>query len=209
MLQGHLDNLTSQGYIEGWACDVSAPARALEVGVHWNDTEVAWGLAHRFREDLMGAGCGLGWCAFRLRLGVSAEDIQSGPLRLLERGSGAEIFAVKQIAIIDDGEKSILTLADLAASDPTVIRGLWQLRKCEQLMMHFIRRYGVESFLDAAYAYVLGRAADPTGRVQYTRCIRQATLTPVGILEVLGDSDEFRATARQLAAPNSPGFPFL
>jgi hypothetical protein len=33
-------------------------------------------------------------------------------------------------------------------------------------------------------------------------------LTPVGVLAALEDSDEFRSRSRQLAAPNSPTFPF-
>jgi hypothetical protein len=33
-------------------------------------------------------------------------------------------------------------------------------------------------------------------------------LGPVAILEALSDSDEFRNSERQLAAPNSPTFPF-
>lgn len=209
MLRGHLDNATSFGYIEGWACDSADPTKALDVGVIWNDTEVASGLAHRFREDLMSADFGIGWCAFRLRLDVSLDDIQSGPVSLLARPSGTEIFTVKEIAVIVDGEEPIATLDALTASDPTIIGGIWQLRRCEQLMMQFIRRHGVESFLDAAYAYVLGHPADPSGRVKYARCIRQGTLTPVGILEALGDSDEYRASLRQLAAPNAPGFPFV
>ena len=209
MLLGHLDNATTCGYIEGWACDSADPTRTLEVGVSWNDTEVAWGLAHRFRKDLMNADYGLGWCAFRLRLGVSLAEIQSGPVSLHRRGSGEKIFTVKQIAVIDDGEKPMASLDRIARTDPTVIGGIWQLRQCEQLMMQFIRRQGVESFLDAAYAYVLGRAADPAGRAEYARCIRQATLTPLGLLEALGDSDEYRSSCRRLPAPNAPGFPLF
>jgi hypothetical protein len=209
MLRGYLDNVTSLGYMEGWACDTADPTLPLEVGVVWNDTEVAWGLAHRFREDLMNADFGIGWSAFRLRLEVSLEEIQFGPVRLLARASGAELFAMTEIAVIEDGEKPMATLEALVGSDPTVIGGIWQLRKCEQLMMQFIRRQGVESFLDAAYAYVLGRPADPPGRAQFTRSIRQGTSTPVGVLEALEDTDEYRAGSRLLTAPNSPGFPFV
>jgi len=208
MLCGHLDNVTSSGYIEGWACDTADPSVALEVGVSLNDTEVARGLAHRFREDLMNADYGLGWCAFRLRLDVSPVEIQSGPVSLRRRASGDTLFTAGKIAVIDDGESPTDSLERISRSDPTIIQGIWQLRKCEQLMMQYIRRHGVDAFLDAAYAYVLGRAADPSGREQYSRCIRQASLTPVGLLETLEDSDEYRSGFRRLAAPNSPGFPF-
>ena len=110
--------------------------------------------------------------------------------------------------MIPDGETSMDSIEALTAADPTVISGLWQLRKCEQLLTEFMRLQGVDAFLDAAYAYVLGRAANDAGRALYTRAIRQATLSPVGVLEALGDSDEFRNAVRRLAAPNSPAFPF-
>jgi len=209
VLRGHLDNVTSLGYIEGWALDTYAPTTAVEVSIIWNGAEVAWGLAHRFREDLMTAAYGLGWCAFRLRLAVPISEVLSGAVVLAERATGEEIFAVPAITLIDDPETPISTIEDLARSDPTVIAGVWQLRQCNALLMQFIRQHGVETFLSVAYTYVLGRPADESGLALYTRCIRQATLTPVAVLESLEDSDEFRSGGRQLAAPNAPTFPFV
>ena len=104
---------------------------------------------------------------------------------------------------IQDTEVPINTVDALTSTDPTLISGVWQLRGCEQLLLKFIRTHGVEAFVRAAYIYVLGRDADDSGRAMYSRCIRQSTLSPVGILEVLADSEEYRSRTRQLGTPNS------
>jgi hypothetical protein len=206
--RGHIDSVTSLGFVEGWAFDQDNPAATVEVAIQVDGELRAWGYALRFREDLMTAGCGLGWCAFRLRLNAPADNVGEGRFELIERRSGAVITSRKDVPLIADGEVPATSIETLTNADPTIINGLWQLRKCESLLMHFIRLHGVETFIDAAYAYVLGRAADHGGRVRYTRCIRQASLSPVGVLEALGDSDEYRSKIRQLAAPKSSAFPF-
>jgi hypothetical protein len=208
MLRGHLDSITSLSFIEGWAFDTDKPATALEVSVLWDGVEVAWGLAHRFREDLMLAGLALGWCAFRLRLEIPIEQAQTGSLRLLERSSSTELFVTKGLPYIPDAETPLDTIEAVKAADPTVIRELSQLRQCDPLLTEFIRVQGMDAFLNAAYAYILGRPADDAGRNNYSRAIRTAALSPVRVLQALGDSQEFRESARMLAAPNTPAFPF-
>ena len=208
MLRGHLDSITSLGYVEGWAFDPEKPSSPLEVAVLWDGVEVAWGLAHRYRQDLMLAGIGLGWCALRLRLDVPIEQAQKGIVRLVERSSGADIYVTQDLPVIPDGATPVDSIEALKAADPTVIGALSQLRQCDPLLTDFIRVKGVDAFLNTAYAYVLGRPADEAGRANYSRAIRVAALTPAGVLEALGDSDEYRNAARPLAAPNSPAFPF-
>jgi len=208
MFRGHIDSVTSLGFVEGWAVDQTQPTRMLEVAIRVDGEVVARGFALLFREDLMNAGCGLGWCAFRLRLDVPVERVREALVELIDHASGIVIFSRQELPLIEDGEVPASSIKILVEGDPTIIKGLWQLRQCEHMLMDFIRRHGVETFIDAAYAYVLGRAADHAGRLQYTRCIRQASLSPVGVLEVLGDIDEFRSKVRQLASPKSPAFPF-
>jgi hypothetical protein len=208
MLRGHLDSITSLGFIEGWAFDPDNPAKPLEVSVLWDGVEVAWGLAHRFRQDLMLAGLGLGWCALRLRLEVPIEQAQKGVVRLLERRTSSDIFVTQDLQVVPDGETPMDSIEALKAADPTVISALSQLRQCDPLLVEFIRVQGVDAFLNAAYPYVLGRPADDAGRASYSRAIRMASLSPVGVLETLGESEEFRKSSRLLAAPNSPEFPF-
>jgi hypothetical protein len=209
MLHGHLDSITSVGYVEGWAYDSENLTHALEVSVLAAGTEVAWGLAHRFRQDLMNAPCGIGWCAFRLRLEAPIESLRTiRPWRLLERSSGREIHANNGVAFSEDVEVALTSVEELTQADPTIISGIWQLRCCDGLLMQFIRQHGVDEFLSAAYAYVLGRPADEDGLALYSRHIRHATLGPIGILEALADSDEFASRVRKLPAPNMPSFPF-
>jgi hypothetical protein len=209
MIRGYIDALTSLGFVEGWAYDTEAPAKALAVSVRLGEDEIAWGLAHRFRPDLLDASYGLGWCAFRLRLAVPVEDVASGPVQLLERTAGTEICSLATLAILQDPAAVAAAPQDLRAiADPTVLEGMWQLKKCDFLFAEFIARQGIESFLSVAYAYVLGRPVDEAGLNLYTKCLRQATLSPLDILKELERSAEFRDAPRPLAAPNSYCFPF-
>jgi hypothetical protein len=157
----------------------------------------------------MEAGCGTGWCAFRFRIDPRIEGNLVGPIQLLDRRSRVVLHALEKMTTIQDTEVPINTVDALTSTDPTLISGVWQLRGCEQLLLKFIRTHGVEAFVRAAYIYVLGRDADDSGRAMYSRCIRQSTLSPVGILEVLADSEEYRSRTRQLGTPNSSTFPFV
>jgi len=208
VLRGYIDSVTSLGYVEGWAYDTDEPAKTLEVALLLGNTEVAWGLAHRFRADLMEAAFGVGWCAFRLRLGVFIEQFIKGPVRLIERPSATEICVSANILQVEDVEALAPSIESLALADPTVLAGIWQLKRCEPLFMDFIARRGIDAFLSIAYAYVLGRPIDGEALSHYTRAIRQATLSPFAILEILEKSDEFQARPKAMAAPSSEVFPF-
>jgi hypothetical protein len=92
--------------------------------------------------------------------------------------------------------------------DPTALGPIDRLRGCNDTLMTYIKKSGIENFVRAAYAYVLGRPADASGLATYTNMIRQSLLEPFDILRVLSDCDEFRARVRSLGAPGTPGFPF-
>lgn len=208
-LRGYLDSLTSAGYFEGWALDEARPLLALPVSVVKDGEVIASGLAHRFRKDLMESYCGTGWCAFRLRLQVPMDDgLFRTPLSLINQETGHLIHLNGSIASVPDAEAQPDTVDQVCAYDPTVLLGVWQLRACEKQIMAYIRQNGVDQYVRMAYVYVLGRPADDGGLAQYGRSIRQSSLTPVGILEALSDSDEYRSQPRQLIAPNAVGFPF-
>jgi hypothetical protein len=207
-MRGYLDNLTSSGYLEGWAFDPANPLKALRVAVLADGFEIARGVAHRFRKDLMESGCGTGWCAFRLMVEGSVEHLPRITLKLVERDSGGELHVNRSISCVVDAERAVDTLEVLCACDPTTLDGVWQLRGCERLIMAYIRKNGVEQFVRLAYTYVLGRPADDGGALQYGKLLRQGRLTPVGVLEALADNDEYRSQPRRLVAPNALGFPF-
>jgi hypothetical protein len=71
-----------------------------------------------------------------------------------------------------------------------------------------IKARGVEAFIRAAYVYVLGRPADPSGMAAYAGMIARGELTPFGMVKALSESEEFRAAPRLLAAPMERGFIF-
>jgi hypothetical protein len=209
MLTGYIDAVTSSGFVEGWAYDSEAPTQPLTVSVQDREgAEVAWGLAHRYREDLVAAHCGIGWCAFQLRVAGSVSRLRKSSVVLLDHASRSEIHRVEPAPYAETGEALLADIADLAHSDPTVINHIEQLRGCEELFGQFIRRQGVDVFVRSAYVYVLGRPVDAAGRARYGRLLRTGGMTPYNLLRTLYDSDEFRSRSRLLHAPNTPAFPF-
>ena len=206
---GYIDGIASSGYIEGWAFDSEAPLDPLMISIlDEPDHEIAWGLAHLYREDLSAAGCAAGWCAFRVKTTASVSRLRKRTLMLIDRSSRAEIVRRFPVPYAEDWAGDLSTIADLVASDPTTITSIFQLTGCEEIFSHFLTIRGVDAFIRAAYVYALGRPADASGLASYGQMIRNNLLTPFQMLEILTNSDEFRARTRLLAAPNSVGFPF-
>lgn len=207
-LRGHIDCITSAGYVEGWAMNLAELVRPLEVSILQNEAEIGWGIAHRYREDLVTAGCGTGWCAFRIKVSGIPDQIANGSIKLLERSTAAEIHQMDSIRYSEEEESEITSIATLTEHDPTMIRAIDQLAGCQQLFARYIHNYGVEPFVRAAYVYILGRPADDGGLHHYSGWLRKSAITPLALLATLTDCDEFRSKSRSLAAPNSAAFPF-
>ena len=207
MVRGHIDALLSCGFIEGWALDSRALAAPLPVAVV-NEAHgvVASGVANLFRDDLVDAGCGVGWCAFRLRV-EGPERFSGAPLALLDLKSKTVIARYESVGYFDAPEPEFDSVAQLIGADPTMIRSVDELRGCESLFRAFILRAGVDAFVRAAYVYVLSRPADADGLAHYGRQLRAGAMTPFRLLRALAESDEFRARPRLLVAPNSAAFP--
>jgi hypothetical protein len=206
---GYLDAITSSGYVEGWAFNKINPSRPCHVSVRdESGVEVASGLAHRYRDDLASAGIGFGWCAFRLRSAVSSLRLQRMLLTLHDRDADTCLHGPEKATYLQDSDPPIRTTEELVETDPTLLREIRQLRACDPLFNTFIKARGVSAFVRAAYVYVLGRAADETGLALYGGLIRKAVIPPFELLEILSDSEEFRARPRMLGAPNTPTCPF-
>ena len=209
MLAGHIDTLTSPGFVEGWAYDRAAPARPVTVSVQDPaGHEIAWGLAHRYREDLAQAQIGTGWCAFQLRVSGPVGRLRKVALSLLDRASQTEIHRADPALFCEDSERLLSNVSDVTRSDPTMISAVEQLRGCADLFERFIQQSGCDMFVRIAYVYVLGRSADPSGLDLYGGLLRTARLSPYNLLVTLYNSDEFRSRPRLLGAPNSLAFPF-
>jgi hypothetical protein len=208
-LRGHVDAVTSCGYVEGWALNHDAPLDPLLVYVEDETGEtVARGRAHRYRDDLYAAGLGTGWNAFRLRASRPITRLRRSTLVLKLGSNGAELHTNPRPLFREDSESPLTTVNEVITSDPTVITNLDCLTGCASVFDMYIRARGVDAFIRSAYVYVLGRPVDPEGLVLYGRLIRQAALTPYALLIILSDSDEFRSRSRLLSAPPTPGFPF-
>lgn len=205
---GHVDALTTSGFLEGWAHAPEQPGQPLEVVVQFSGEEVGRGIANGFRWDLADIACGIGWCAFRLRIDGLITTISRGPLILIDGVQGTEICTAAKIPVLEDGEPHLSTIGAVIEADPTVIRSVDQLRGCGVVFDRYLKQFGIEGFVRAAYVYILGRPADAPGLANYSALLKSGSLTPYGLLDVLRDSDEFCATPRTLGAPTEPGFIF-
>jgi hypothetical protein len=208
MLSGFLDGVTSTGYINGWAYDTAAPIDPPALAVLVGGEEIARGIANRYRADLADSGHGTGWCAFRFRISCPVGRLRRSPATLVTVRGGTHICHADQLALIEDHEPPLDRMDDIVRNDPTVIDSIEQLRGCAPIFAALIEKYGVESFIRAAYVYVLGRAADRSGIEAYARMLNHAAVTPFGLLYGLCNSEEFRAAPRRLTAPTEPGFIF-
>jgi hypothetical protein len=185
MLRGWLDELTSSGFVDGWAVDTAALDRPLSISILDRDgLEIGWGLAHRYRLDLAAAAIGTGWCAFRVRVSDPPRWLRGAAMTLAERTTGTTLHHLDPVPYSERQDRAITTIGD------------------------FIKARGVNAFVRAAYVYVLGRPVDEAGLARYGGMIRKATLMAVELLAILADSEEYRARPRSLAAPNTPSFPF-
>jgi len=200
--------VTTTRFFEGWAFDPDHPCNPIDIAIVREGVELAAGLAHRYREDLADAACGTGWCAFRLRFEGSPKQISKGPIALIERVSGTELLRSGDVRVIDDSEIAIGSFDELLESDPTSISEIEQLRGCGPVFARFIERHGITMFLRALYVYMFGRPADNEGLALYDRCLRQGLLNPLGVVDALSKSEEFRGRLRFVKAPWVAGFPF-
>jgi hypothetical protein len=209
VLKGYVDGIASCGYVEGWAFSSETPLDPLTIAIlDDKGRELAWGLAHHYREDLAAAGFAAGWCGFRVKTAVPVSRLTKRALTLVDRVSGAKILRRHPVPHAREREAVISTVADVVASDPTMTRSIFELKGCDDILERFLTERGVDAFVRAAYAYVLGRPVDPSGLASYSRIVAKKSLTPFQLLATLCASDEFRSRPHLLAAPNSARFPF-
>jgi hypothetical protein len=208
VLLGVLDAITSSGYIEGWAFDTESPWRPLPVTVLGDGKPLAQGLANRYRWDLFDAGCGNGWCAFRVAVNGPVNRLRRASISLWDAPRQIAIHEVSALPLTEDQEPGLSNLEAIIASDPTVVTTIKQLRGCGNAFSQYIASHGAQGFVRAAYVYVLGRPADNSGLTAYAELLRTGAISPFDLLQILYESEEFRAGQRQLIAPTEPGFVF-
>lgn len=208
-LFGHVDAITTSGFVEGWALDRGRGFQPLTVSVFTSESvEVARGLANLYRKDLAASGWGSGWNFFRLKLNVQPLTLRRSKLYLIDVASCREINRSVDIDFVADSVRGISDLDRLSECDPLVLQDIQELADCDAIFASYIRRYGVIKFVKVAYLYVLGRPADQSGLSVYGKQIRRGTMTPFSLLQELSASDEFRSASRTLVAPTAPHFAF-
>ncbi len=186
MFHGRIDAITSSGYVEGWAFNSVAPLRPLNVAVLAGEKEVAQGIANRYRWDLADAGCGNGWCAFRLKLSNSVTRSRRQSLSLWDLARQTEIQSAEtKVPMADDNEPGLSALDDIIFADPTVVHAIEHLRGCAPAFTDFISTEGVDEFIRAVYVYILGRRADATEIALYVPKLQDGSLAPYRPAKVL------------------------
>jgi hypothetical protein len=207
-VEGHIDALTSTGFLEGWAHDPERPGYSPEIAVILDKQEVARGMANHYRWDLADIALGIGWCAFRLRINGLISVLRRGPLTLKDVASSTDICTAHVIPVIEEPNKGPDTVAALIKDDPTTLESVDQLRGCGPLFQRYLDRHGPALFVRAAYVYLLGRPADSGGLANYATLLKSGEISPFGLLQILSASEEFRLAPRLLLAPTDPGFAF-
>jgi len=209
VLRGYVDGIASSGYVEGWAFSSGTPLDPMTIAIlDDKGRELAWGLAHHYREDLCAAGLAAGWCGFRVKTAVPLSRLTKRALTLVDRNSGVKILRRYPVPQARDRDVVLSSIADIVDSDPTMTSSIFQLKGCDDIFGRFLNEHGVDAFVRAAYAYVLGRPVDPSGLASYSKMLGKKSLTPFQLLAILCNSDEFRSRPHLLAAPNSARFPF-
>ena len=208
MIYGRLDAITSSGYVEGWAYDDDDVLSPLTVSVTSGDREHARGLANIYRWDLVEAGCGTGWCAFRLKLIALPPQGQAPEFILHDTRTQNIIHRMLFLQMVEDRDGQVAAIADLIVTDPTSFVPIEQLRGCGRVFDSYLSAEGQERFVRAAYIYILQRPADSAGLAFYSAALRDGSITPYDLLKVLHDSDEFGSSPHPLVAPSDPGFVF-
>ena len=87
-VEGHLDGIGPEGWVGGWAADLAAPHRPVEIRVLDGDRLLAIGSADRPRDDVKAAGFGIGFSGFSLVLPEDVFDGKPHKLRVLARAAG-------------------------------------------------------------------------------------------------------------------------
>jgi hypothetical protein len=209
LVRGSLDAIISTGYVEGWAFDDTALLKPLTVSVLESGRLLAQGIANLYRSDLVEAGHGTGWCAFRLKLSELPNDAGTRTLSLWDMSSRREICRNVPPWRVQDGEKNGLpTLEDVIFSDPTIVHSIEQLRGCNSAFATFIEAEGIDKFVHYAYVYMLGRPGSASAHLSDTMRLRTGSLTPYELLRNLCESEEFRSSPRLLMSPSEPSFVF-
>jgi hypothetical protein len=207
LFHGAIDKVSSTGYVEGWVASKKHYFEAVAFCVVCDGKPIGTGIANRFRADLLSRRIGHAWHGFRVRINGLQDPPKLLTLSLVELKTLSLISAV-QLSCPKAFRVSRLDVDELLSDANLEVEEISSLKLAEPTFDDFIRRNGVEEFVDCAYCYVLGRPADPSGREHYAKLISSREITPLAFLAALFDSDERRDSRWPVLAPSDPGFFF-
>jgi hypothetical protein len=130
------------------------------------------------------------------------------PLALTAQETGEVLQSPRSLGFLEDNDASISSVAALIEQDPTSLGPIERLGGCTETVACFVKQYGAEAFVQAAYVYILGHPGDKDGAAAYTNLIRQSLIEPLELLKILSNSELYRARRHMLSAPGTSAFPF-
>ena len=122
---GYVDGVSSEGRLDGWAVDMLAPHRAVEIRVLDGGRLVAIGSADIERLDVAQAGYGKGVCGFSLPLPDDMFDGQSHSIAVMVRTPGAPQRRLGVIEAVLPVRKPASALCQHTTNAPNWRRVMW------------------------------------------------------------------------------------
>jgi hypothetical protein len=96
-VQGHIDGIGPDGWLEGWAADLAPPHRPVEIRVLDGERLLCIGLADRPRQDVKTAGFGNGLSGFSLAMPEDVFDGKPHNIRIVARTAAGTPKAIGTI----------------------------------------------------------------------------------------------------------------
>ncbi|WP_093565602.1 DUF4214 domain-containing protein [Methylobacterium sp. 174MFSha1.1] len=208
MLCGKLTVVHGGVRLLGWACDTNKPSHPLTIAVTSEGKMVARAVANQHSNEILQFGAPHAWCSFNALLAIEIKEGFEPYLTLRDYQTSRVLDGMKPILKADLPPSEIANIDDLVHSDPTTLRDIAELSTCGAIFEEFVRSEGEESFVAAAYVYILGRPADAGGLKSYSSRLREKKVTSYDLLRALANSNEFKSKPRLLSSPASSGFPF-
>lgn len=165
---GHFDGVEN-GLAVGWAFNPAKPEQRLQVEILCDGEVVAFGIADRFREDLVPAGLGDGKHLFRLPLSYELLDGNMHVLTAREAYTGTQLYGGKVSFGPVTREINIKLINRL--------QGLSLLKRILQQPEYTAHASRANTY---AKLYRLGALAQETGRFQDARYVWESLQTAIG-----------------------------
>ena len=204
---GVIDAISPTECVEGWAISNQNQFAAVSVCMLWKDKPIGVGIANRFRADLVTAGIGHGWHAFRIRIEHKFDAQRTQRLSLIELKT-TSLITVAELPCPETFTRTPLKLNAVLDDTGLEVTDISSLTLTKPAIDAFIAQHGVDAFVDCGYCYILGRPADPEGHASYAQLIATGKMAPLTFLATLFNSAERRESRWPVLAPSDPGYIF-